>query len=58
MVRTDSWRYLDSNGVSQPHTVTITYRDSGHPTETVAEWKQRFEDKVAADEILYPRITN
>jgi carbohydrate-binding DOMON domain-containing protein len=56
MSRTQTWRYLDSNGEVQIHTTTTVYRDAAHPTETKAEWKARFEAEVAADEIIYPPI--
>jgi hypothetical protein len=58
MVRTDSWHYYAEDGVTVlAHTVAVVYRDSGHSTETVAEWKARFEAQVTADEARYPRIT-
>jgi len=54
MSRSQTWRYLDSEGHLQSHTTTTIYRDAAHPAETKAEWKARFEAEVAADEAIYP----
>lgn len=57
MTRTTSWRYND-NGTIKVHTVTTTYRDASHPTETIAEFRARHDAACDADQITYPPISN
>jgi hypothetical protein len=48
--RSQTWRYLDSEGVLKVHTTT-TIRHAG---ESKVDFLARFEAEVAADEALYP----
>lgn len=52
MSRSQTWRYLDSEGHLQSHTTT-TVRGAN---ETKAAFIARFEAEVAADEIIFPPV--
>lgn len=56
MSRSQTWQYKDAQGNLHSHTTTTVYRDSGHPGETIAEWKARFEAEVLQDERMYPPV--
>jgi hypothetical protein len=57
MTRTTSWRYND-NGTIKVHTVTTTYREAGHTTETISEFRARHDGACDADQITYPPVSN